>query len=563
MNILGLSCFFHDSAACLVQDGKVVAAVEEERFIRAKNTSTFPIHAINYCVQEANISFNDIDYVFLYEKPYLKFSRVIIDHLKSFPFSLKRFLDSMPAWLDDRLSVPLLLKKELGYEGEVLFVKHHMSHAASAFLVSPFEEAAILTADGVGEWATTACGYGRGNDIKILKEIHYPHSLGLLYSAVTTFLGFEANRGEGTVMGLSSYGEPVYIDQFRKIIEVKPDGSYKLDTSYFNFIEGRRLFSKKFVKTFGEPRKARSTIEKRHEDIAASLQMIVEEIIVKMAGHIYEETKMENLCLAGGVFLNCVANHKILEQTPFKNIYVQPAAGDTGGALGVAVYANNVIFNNPRNFVMDHPYHGPAITEDIARRSLVNSPELKSEKYTEEKLVKFVAKKLAENKTIGWAQGRMEFGPRALGNRSILGNPCSPDMKDILNLKIKFRESFRPFAPAVLEENANDFFELKTASPFMTLAARVKKEKQKLVPAITHVDGTARIQTVNKKTNPRFWKVIKEFEKISGVPMVINTSLNLKGDPIVCTPDDAIDCFNRCEMDYMVIGDYVVEKRAQ
>lgn len=560
MNILGISCFFHDSAACLVKDGKVAAAAEEERFIRSKNTSTFPIHAIHYCIEEAGISFNDIDCVLLYEKPYLKFSRVIIDHLKSFPFSLKRFLDSMPTWLDDRLSVELLLKKELGYEGKVLYVKHHMSHAASAFLVSPFEEAAILTADGVGEWTTTTCGYGKGNDIKILKEICYPDSLGLLYSAVTTFLGFSANRGEGTVMGLSSYGKPTYISQFRKIIDVKSDGSYKIDPSYFKFIKGRRLFSRKFVKTFGEPRKAKGAIEKRHEDIAASLQMIVEEIIIKMAQHIYNETKMENLCLAGGVFLNCVANHKILEQTPFKNIYVQPAAGDTGGALGVAVYANNVIFNNPRTFVMDHPYHGPAINEKDTKRSLLRSTDLKMKKYSEDELVRFVAEKIAENKTVGWAQGRMEFGPRALGNRSILGNPCNPDMKDILNSKIKFRESFRPFAPAVLEEKAADYFELKTHSPFMTLASRVVENKKKLVPSITHVDGTARVQTVSKKTNKRFWKLIKEFEKITGVPMVINTSLNLKGDPIVCTPDDAISCFKRCNMDYMVIGDYVAEK---
>lgn len=561
MNILGISCFFHDSAACLVKDGNVVAAVEEERFIRSKNTSTFPLHAINYCVQEAGISFNDIDCVLLYEKPYLKFSRVIIDHLQSFPFSAKRFLDSMPAWLDDRLSVELLLKKELGYEGKVMYVKHHLSHAASAFLVSPFEEAAILTADGVGEWTTTTCGYGKGNEIKILKEIHYPHSLGLLYSAVTTFLGFEANRGEGTVMGLSSYGKPVYIDAFRKMIDVKEDGSYEIDPSYFKFIKGRRLYSRKFIKAFGKPRKARSKIERRHEDVAASLQMIVEEIIIKMANHIYEQTKMENLCLAGGVFLNCVANHKILEQTPFKNIYIQPAAGDTGGALGVAVYANNVIFNNPRTFVMDHPYHGPAINENHTRRVLLNAPDLRMKKYTEDELISFVADKLAQNKTVGWAQGRMEFGPRALGNRSILGNPCNPEMKDILNAKIKFRESFRPFAPAVLEENANDFFELKSVSPFMTLASRVKEDKKAQVPAITHVDGTARVQTVSKKTNPRFWKLIKEFEQLTGVPMVINTSLNLKGDPIVCTPDDAISCFKRCNMDYMVIGDYVAEKK--
>jgi len=511
-------------------------------------------------LQKADITVLDIDYIAFYEKPYLKFSRIIIDYLISYPFSFKNFLKIIPNWLQDRLVLPLILKKELGYEKKVLFIKHHLSHAASAFLVSPFKEAAILTVDAVGEWATMTYGFGKGNKIKILREICYPNSLGLLYTAVTTYLGFEANSGEGKTMGLAGYGKSRYIDKFREIITVKQDGSFRVDSRFFEFYKGSRMYSNKFIKAFGKPRKDGEKFEERHYDIAASLQKFIEDTLITITRNLYKETKASRLCLAGGIFLNCVVNNKILEKTPFKEIFIQPAAGDSGGALGVAAYIYNSILDNPRSYVMEDAYLGPDFSQNQIKRSILNS-NLTFKEYDYVNLAKYIAKKLSQNKTIGWFQGRMEWGPRALGNRSILGNPINPDMKDILNKRIKKRESFRPFAPAILEEKAKDFFELQDNSPFMLLASKVKENKKKFIPAVTHIDGTARIQTVSKKINPKFWQLINEFEKITKVPIIINTSFNLKGEPIVCTPEDAISCFQKSKMDYLVMDNYVIKRK--
>jgi len=560
MNILGISCFYHDSAACLIKDGVIVAAAQEERFNRIKNSCEFPISAINFCIQKADITFNDIDYVGFYEKPFFKFYRVLSNHLKDWPFSFSNFLDTIPKWLQDRLIIPLILEKEIGFKGKVLFIKHHLSHASSAFLVSPFEEAAILTCDGVGEWATLTCGFGRGNDVKICKELRYPNSLGLLYTALTAYLGFAANQEEGTVMALAGCGNPGYLDKFKKIFNVKPDGSFIIDTSYFGFNKGSRMYSRKFIKTFGKDRKSGDKIEERHRDIAASLQKFVEEALISIARALHNETKMDKLCLAGGSFLNCVANNKILEEASFKELFIQPAAGDAGGALGVASYIYHTILKKPRKHVMTHAYLGPEFSATEIRRALLTN-NLNFQEFDESGLTKNIAEKLANNEIVGWFQGRAEFGPRALGNRSILANPCNPNIKGLLNSKVKKREPFRPYAPAVLEERANEFFEMRCKSPFMLLAPKIKTEKKELIPGVTHVDGTARVQTVGKDTNQRLWQLIKEFENITGIPMIINTSFNLRGEPIVCTPEDAINSFKKSEMDCLVLGDYVIDKK--
>jgi carbamoyltransferase len=559
MNILGISCFYHDSAACILKDGQVIAAASEERFNRKKSSPVFPINAINFCIQEANLSIYDIDYIGFYEKPFLKFYRVLLSHLKAYPFSFKNFLDTTPSWLQERLIMPLVLKNELGYEGKVLFIKHHLSHAASSFLVSPFEEAAILTADGLGEWATMSFGVGRGKDIKIIKEMHYPDSLGLVYTAVTTYLGFEALTGEGKIMGLSGYGEPGYVDKFKEMITVKPDGSFAVDQAFFGFNKGCRMYTNRFIKAFGKERAPQDKIEQRHIDIAASLQKFTEDTLITIANNLYNQTKLDKLCLAGGLFLNCVANSKILENTPFNEVFVQPASGDSGGSLGVASYIYHSILGNERNYIMRDAYLGPDFTVSQMKRALVNS-RINFKEFNDEELFKYIAKQISENKIVGWFQGRMEFGPRALGNRSILANPCNPAMKELLNLKVKKREPFRPYAPVVLEEKAGEFFEAKQLSSFMLLAGRVKDSKITAIPEVAHIDKTARVQVVNRGTNYRLWQLIKEFEHLTGVPVLINTSFNLKGEPIVCSPEDAISCFNRSQMDCLVLGNFVAEK---
>lgn len=559
MNILGVSCHYHDSAASLIKDGEVIVAVQEERFNRIKNSSDFPISAINYCIQESGITFDDVDYVGFYEKPYLKFSRVILNHLQAWPFSLKNFLATMPNWLQDRLIIPITLNKEAGFKGKVFFIKHHLSHAASAFFVSPFEESAILTADAVGEWATMTYGVGQGNKIKILKEMQYPNSLGLLYTAITTYLGFAAHEGEGTVMALASCGEPRYLDKLKEIVTVKSDGSYMMDENFFGFNKGSRMYSNRFIKAFGPDRKPGARLEDRHRDIASSLQKFTEETLITIARHIYDKTSLDKLCLAGGLFLNCVANSKILEQTKFKEIFIQPAAGDSGGALGAALYIQHSILNNPRRYVMEHAYLGTEYPQSRIKRILL-SKNIAFTEFSDEEMVKFIAGEISQNKIVGWFQGKMEFGPRALGNRSILADPRNPNIKEMLNSKVKHREPFRPYAPVVLEERAEEFFDLKCKSPFMLLAPMVKTEKKELIPGIVHVDGTARVQTVSKNTNRKLWQLISAFENITGIPVIINTSFNLRGEPIVCTPEDAIDCFQRSKMDYLVLDNFVIDR---
>jgi carbamoyltransferase len=559
MNILGLSCFYHDSAACILKDGEVAAASSEERFNREKNSSVFPVNAINFCVQKANLSIYDIDYIGFYEKPFLKFYRVLLGHLRAYPLSFNNFLDTMPSWLEKRLVMPLVLRRELGYTGKLFFIKHHLSHAASSFLVSPFNEAAILTADGLGEWATMSLGIGKGSDIRIFKEIFYPNSLGLLYTAVTTYLGFEALKGEGKVMGLAGYGEPCYLNKFREMVMVKPDGSFMVDEDFFGFNKGLRMYSKKFIKSMGRERKPQDKIEQRHYNIAASLQKFTEETLVTIANILYERTGLDKLCLAGGLFLNCVANGKLLENTPFKEVFVQPAAGDSGGALGAAAYIYHSVLKNNRTYVMRNVYLGPDFSAKEMKRVLINKG-IGFKELDDGLLSRYVAKRIAQDKIIGWFQGRMEYGPRALGNRSILANPCNPRMKEMLNSKVKKREAFRPYAPVVLEERADEFFNGKKLSPFMLLAAYVKDDKIPIIPAVTHIDKTARVQILNKDVNPRLWQLIKEFENLTGVPLLINTSFNLNGEPIVCTPEDAVDCFQRSQMDCLVMGNYVAER---
>lgn len=558
MNILGISCFYHDSAACLMKDGVVVAAIEEEKLNRIKHSSDFPIKAINFCLQAGGITVYDIDYIAVSEKPYLKFQRVIIEHLRSYPFSFKNFFLTMPSWLDNRLTLPLLIKKELGYEKEVLFIDHHLSHAASAFYPSPFDEAAIITSDGVGEWATLTVGQGEKNRIKIRKEQKYPHSLGLLYSAITHYLGFKTNCDEGKIMALADYGQPKYLNDFKKIIHIFEDGSFWIDRKYFSFNEDGGMFTRKFIKVFGFARSEGDELESKHFDIASSLQKITEEIILKIANNLSLQVKTKNLCLAGGTFLNCVANSSILEKTDFKKIFIQPASGDSGGALGATLFAwHNLLGNSDRN-QMANAFLGPDFSNQEIKRMLLKREARFRELKTAE-LVKEVAQKIKEDKIIGWFQGRMEWGPRALGHRSILANPANPKMKDILNEKIKKREWFRPFGVSILQEEMENYFDLKSDSPFMLLVGKVKENKKDAIPSAIHINNTSRIQTITKEDRI-FYDLIKNFQKITGLPIIINTSFNGKGEPIVCSPNEAYDCFIKTDLDCLAIGNFLVEK---
>ena len=559
MNILGISCHYHDAAAALVRDGRVVAAAQEERFNRVKNSPAFPIQAINYCLQSQGLTSYDIDLIGFYEKPFLKFERVMLGHLRAYPLSLPGFLATLPHWLESRLSLPVDVRRELSYKGRVLFAKHHLSHAASAFLVSPFEEAAILTVDGVGEWATTAWGRGRGNAVEIAGEIHYPDSLGLLYSAVTAYLGFEANRAEGKVMALSDFGEPAHLDTFRRIVQVRPDGSFRLDHSYFGVNRGLRMYSRKFIRAFGAERKPGTELEQRHRDIAASLQKLTEETLLAMARHVQAQTGLKKLCLAGGVCLNCVTNTRILQETPFEGLFVQPAAGDAGGALGVAAYISHSLLGQPRSYVMDNAYLGPEYSVDQIRRCLL-SRQAKFREMQAAELARETARRIADGQVVGWSQGRLEFGPRALGGRSILADPRSPAMKDHLNANVKHRELFRPYGVAILEDEAGAWFELGVPSPFMLLVAKARPEVRERIPAALHVDGTSRLQTVTEQRNPDLYGLIREFGRITGVPMLINTSFNDKNEPLVCTPEDAYDCFMKTRIDCLAMGPFMVEK---
>lgn len=560
MYILGISCFYHDSAACLLKDGVVLSAVQEERFTRKKHDFSFPINAVKYCLDEAGITIDDISYIGFYEKPLIKFERILTTYIATFPRSLPSFIKAIPLWLHEKLWMPQIIKKELKYRGEILYVDHHLCHAASSFLVSPFEEAAILTIDGVGEWETATYGIGRGCDIELFKHLLFPHSLGLLYSAFTYYLGFKVNSAEYKVMGLAPYGKPRYYDLImREMVRVKEDGSFKLNMKYFAYDYGLRMTSWNFNKLFGrQPRKPETGLEEFHKDIAASVQKVTEEIILRMVKHLHNETKSDNLCLAGGVALNCVANGRVVKETLFKNIFIQPASGDAGSAVGVAAYIYNTLLKNKRSFMMDNAFSGPEYPDDEIKRYL-DENRVEYREYKNGDLIKVAARLINEQKVIGWFQGRMEFGPRALGARSILADPRNPDAKDIVNSKIKFREGFRPFAPTVLAEKAREYFDLDLHSPFMLLVAKVRPEKR-FMPSITHVDGSARIQTIQKEDNPLYYSLIEEFYKISDCPVILNTSFNLRGEPLVMTPHDAFLCFMRSGLDYLVMGNFVLDK---
>ncbi|MCH7972516.1 MAG: carbamoyltransferase [Bacteroidetes bacterium] len=589
MYILGISAFYHDSAACLVKDGDIIAAAQEERFTRKKHDFRFPINAINFCMDFARIGSDDLEIVAFYDKPFLKFERILETYLTYAPIGIKSFLKAMPLWIKEKIWMKELIKNELDYKGKIIFPEHHESHAASAFYPSPYNEAAILTMDGVGEWTTTSYGAGNGNKIEIRADIKFPHSLGLLYSAFTYYTGFKVNSGEYKVMGLAPYGEPKYKQLiYDHLIDVKEDGSFKMNMEYFNYCAGLTMTSKKFDKLFGgPPRKPESKLAQKEMDLARSLQDVTEEIVLKMGNHVHKETGLKNLTLAGGVALNCVANGRLLKEGPFENIWIQPAAGDAGGALGAALtawygYLGNERTSNEDSDSQNGSYLGPEYSNEQII-SFIEGENYKAQKLDDDNLTKRVSELIANEKVIGWFQGRMEFGPRALGNRSIIGDARSSKMQSTMNLKIKFRESFRPFAPSVLRERVSKYFDADVDSPYMLLVANVKEERRKNVsdadkqlfgidklnvqrsdiPAITHVDYSARLQTVHSDTNTLYHKLIKKFEENSGCGVIINTSFNVRGEPIVCTPEDAYRCFIRTDMDYLVIGNYLFDKKEQ
>ncbi len=585
MNILGISAFYHDSAACLVRDGQIIAAAQEERFSRRKHDAGFPRNAIDYCRREAGLADSaQFDLVAFYEKPFLKFDRLLSTYLAVAPRGLASFWKAMPVWMKEKIWLKANLRDQLRYAGPIIFPEHHESHAASAFFPSPFERAAIVTIDGVGEWTTTSVGKGEGNRVELWEETRFPHSLGLLYSAFTGYLGFRVNSGEYKVMGLAPYGEPKFRDLIlSELIDLKPDGSFRLNLRYFNFVAGLTMTNSAFDSLFGGlPRKPESALTQRHLDIARSLQAVTEEVVLLIARHAHELTGERHLCLAGGVALNCVGNGRILREGPFEKIWIQPSAGDAGGALGAALLGWHHYREQPRSVHPDRDaqrgsFLGPAFdTASFVRREKIPATELSADA-----LSRRVASLLEEGRVVGWFQGRMEFGPRALGNRSILGDPRRSDMQEKLNLKIKFRESFRPFAPAVMEERASDCFQLTEPSPYMLLVAPVKealrvsahaeepdtigarlKRRRSTLPAITHVDYSARVQTVSASDNLEFYNLLNAFEQRTGCPVLVNTSFNVRGEPPVCTPEDAWRCFLRTEMDYLVLGNFVIDKGA-
>ena len=593
MNILGISAYYHDSAACLVRDGEVLAAAQEERFTRKKHDHRFPSRAVEFCLKQAGITHAELDYVAFYDKPLLKFERLLETYLDYAPRGLRSFLLAMPLWLREKLWIREQVSREVGFKGKVLFTEHHESHAASAFFPSPFERAAVLTMDGVGEWATSSYGYGRGNELHLLSELHFPHSLGLLYSAFTYYTGFRVNSGEYKVMGLAPYGEPRYVRQILdELVDLREDGSLRLNMNYFNFAAGLTMTSPAFDKLFGgRPRAPEGEITQREMDLARSVQEVCEEAMLRMARHAHRETGERNLCLAGGVALNCVGNGRILREGPFEKVWIQPAAGDAGGSLGAALSVWYQYLGNERDVNevcrgradgMRGAYLGPEFTNDEIEEFLVTTGA-RFRRVGRAELAATVAQILAGEKVVGWFQGRMEFGPRALGARSILGDPRSPRMQSQMNLKIKFRESFRPFAPSVLRERVSEVFELDCDSPYMLLVAPVRAslrremsaDEEKLfgierlnvprstIPAVTHVDYSARIQTVRREDNAAYCELLEEFERLTGCPVLVNTSFNVRGEPIVCTPAEAYTCFMRTEMDCLVMGDFILLKTEQ
>ena len=586
INILGISAYYHDSAACVVQNGRIIAAAQEERFTRKKHDLSFPHKAIEHCLNDAGITTDDLDFVAFYDKPFLKFERILESYLMYAPIGIKSFLKSMPLWIKEKIWIKDLIARNLNYHGQILFLRHHESHAASAFFPSPFQEAAFLTIDGVGEWTTSSYGVGRDNHINIMAELHFPHSLGLLYSAFTYYTGFKVNSGEYKMMGLAPYGEPQYKDLIlSELMDLKEDGSFKLNLEYFDYVAGLKMTNRKFEKLFGGPPRApESPLTQRIMDLARSVQEVTEEVMLRMARQVHRESGVKNLCLAGGVALNCVANSRIFREVPFERIWIQPAAGDAGGALGAALfvwyqYLGNERKTNDQKDAQQGSYLGPQFTNEFIRNFL----EKNQIPYTElpyAELLGHIVDLIAAQKVIGWFQGRMEFGPRALGNRSIIGDARSPQMQEVMNLKIKFRESFRPFAPSVLKERTSDFFEINQESPYMLLTAQVKREGgageelsltgldklrgvRSAVPAVTHVDYSARLQTVSQEDNPLYYELISRFDQKYGCPVIINTSFNVRGEPIVCTPEEAYLCFMRTNMDYLVLGNFLLAKEEQ
>jgi len=598
MKILGISAYYHDSAACLVVDGEIIAAAQEERFTRKKHDQNFPSKAIEYCLAEAGCTPNEIDYVVFYDKPFLKFERLLETYLAYAPVGFKSFATALPIWLKDKLfqksviagALRDLWGKDVDWSERLLFSEHHLSHAASAFFPSPFEEAAVLTMDGVGEWTTTSVAVGKGSDLSVQKEIHFPHSLGLLYSAITYYTGFKVNSGEYKVMGLAPYGEPKYAQLMKDhLIDIKEDGSFALDMSYFNYCTGLTMTNKKFDDLFGGPRRSEeSALTQREMDLAASIQAVTEEVVIKLAKGIAKSTGLKNLCLAGGVALNCVANGKLLRENVFENIWIQPAAGDAGGAVGAALGAYYLMLKQPRivnpqlQDGMKGSYLGPEYSQaDIEKR--LKSVGAVFTNHSDAEIIQLTAQALAEDKAVGWHQGRMEFGPRSLGGRSILADARSPTAQKLLNLKVKYRESFRPFAPSVLREDVSEWFEIDSDSPYMLLVADVQKSKrlemtedqqqlfgiEKLniprsqIPAVTHVDYSARVQTVHAQTNPKYHALISRFKELTGCPVLVNTSFNVRGEPIVCTPEDAFRCLMGTEIEFLVVGNSIMRKEDQ
>lgn len=596
MKILGLSAYYHDSAACLVIDGEIIAAAQEERFTRKKHDAKFPVHAIQYCLQEAKIAPVDLDYVVFYDKPFLKFERLLETYLAFAPKGFKNFVTSLPVWLKDKLFQKKMIAdalkdafgKDIDWTVKLLFSEHHLSHAASAFFPSPFEEAAVLTMDGVGEWTTTSLAIGSGNTLSVHKEIHFPHSLGLLYSAFTYYTGFKVNSGEYKVMGLAPYGEPKYAQLIKDhLIDIKEDGSFHMDMSYFNYCTDLTMTNDKFAELFGGPvRKSEGTLTQREMDLAASIQAVTEEVVIKLAKSIRKSTGQKNLCLAGGVALNCVANGKLLRQNVFDNLWVQPASGDAGGAIGSALLAYYLMLNQSRTVksgdAMKGSYLGPLFAQQDIEQRLKDVGAVFTV-VNEDDMIAETAQALADGKVVGWHQGRMEFGPRALGGRSIIADPRSPSMQKQLNLKVKYRESFRPFAPSVLREHVSEWFDLDGDSPYMAIVADVRKNKQMVmnedqkklfgieklnaprseIPAVTHVDYSARIQTVHESTNPKYHRLISKFYDLTGCPVIVNTSFNVRGEPIVNTPEEAFHCLMGTEMEFLTIGNCILRKEEQ
>lgn len=563
MYILGISAFYHDSAAVLIKNGEIIAAIEEERFSRIKHDNAFPFQAIEQCLKLADISIENIDYVAYYEKPLLKFERILQTFVETYPFALRPFLKAIPEWLSEKITVESIIHKKLRYKKKIFYIPHHLSHAAAAYFTSPYSSATIVTIDGVGEYQTTAIWQATGNNIELLKSLDFPHSLGLLYSTFTAFLGFHVNEDEYKIMGLAAYGKPTYVKKIEKLIDIKDDGSFRLDMNYFSFRERFQMWNKEFETLFGKPRSKNDPLNQKHKDMAASIQYVTEEIYFKILNYAYELTKEKNLCISGGVGLNALANGKIYANTPFQNVHIFGVAGDSGGALGAALYTYFHILGqkNPRKATVGLSWGTSYTDGDI--EALLKKEGLKYKHYTNEKeLIQTTARLLAKNNLIGWFQGRMEFGPRALGNRSILANPKPAAMKEKLN-KIKKREPYRPFACSILEENVQEYFEIPsqmTYFPYMNFCFVVKKEKRKDLQAVVHKDTTCRIQTVRKKSNNRYYQLIRAFEKLTGIPAVMNTSFNLNHEPIVETPQQALKDFSRTNMDYLVIENYLVKK---